>query len=306
MPFVRAGVQAPGRQHDLVDDEVAAGRDHRDGARAGRFDGDCFRPAKHFCAGGRRPVGHGAREQCWVHVPVVRKEEGAGDLAAQAREAGAYVGGAEHVRAHAESARHLGLICRFVHGRRRLVGLDDAVVVVVPALAAVAGELVMQVGARRMQGVQHGRRGPRSRGRRAGAVEPEPAQEGAAGARGDVEGARAVEHPAQPLAEGTGRGQGRDVARHEQAAVGVRPTDRRADLGLLLDERDRRSVRGQSLGGAGPYGSAAHHQDVAARAHVLSLCRRSRGRRRPAAKLTGRASTFACGPYANEVLTSGR
>ncbi len=122
-----------GGQHDLVGDEVAAGRDDRDGARAGRLEGDGLGPATHLGAGRRRPVGHGAREARRVHVAVVREEEGAGELAAHAGEAR----GAPRRRRGRRRARRgrapVGLRGGLVHGRSRLVGLDDAVAVVEPA-----------------------------------------------------------------------------------------------------------------------------------------------------------------------------
>jgi hypothetical protein len=73
----------------------------------GRLDGEREPQA---LRAGRRRVRHASREERLVHVPVVGEEEGAGDLAAQAGEAGAHVGGAEYVGAHPQLARHLGTV----------------------------------------------------------------------------------------------------------------------------------------------------------------------------------------------------
>ena len=176
----------------------------------------------------------------------------------------------EHVGAHAEPRADVGLLHRLVHGRRRFVGLDDAVAVVEPALAArcassscssaLAACSARSTGAaaRALAGVAAARNSQSQRSR------------AALGRGRDVEGARAVEHPAQALAQRAGRGQGHDVARHQQAAVGVGPADRRADLGLLLDERDRRPVRGQGLGGARPLRARRPPRGRRSAAHLVS------------------------------------
>jgi hypothetical protein len=200
-------------------------------------------------------------------VAVLGKEEPAGELAAQAGEEPACRLDRHLVDAHAHGARPLHVVARSREAGRGLEDLQLAVVVEEPLLAAPGGELVMQACARHVQGAQHRRGRLRPRPRAGGPEQPQPACQGRAGPRRDVEGAGAVEHPPEPLAEDAGRGQGRGVAGHQQAAVGVRAAHRRADVGLALEQDGARAGPGQLEGAAHTDRACAHHQHVRAFRH---------------------------------------
>ena len=66
-------------------------------------------------------------------------------------------------------------------------------------------------------------------------------------------------------------GQRLDLARHDQAAVGVDGALRGADLRLALEQRHGGAAQRQRARHAGADHAAADHQDAVALAHIASL-----------------------------------
>ncbi len=250
-----------GREHDLAGHELSpGGHDAHAGRR--RREGERLCPGHHHGARLLGELGCRAREQHRVEVAVLGEEERSRQLATEAREEPAGLRRRHLVGAHAESAGLLDLLRGGRHAGRRLVHLQLAVVVEQPAVAVAGGELVVQARARHVQRAQHGggRARPFLRTRRSEV--PQPARQRRARARRDVEGAGAVEHPLEPLAEHARGGQGRRVTRDEEAAVRVRAALRRADLRLLLEQGDGGPRPRQLERAARADGSAADDDDV--------------------------------------------
>jgi len=193
----------------------------------------------------------------------------------------------------AEGLQSRRLRCGGVHALGGLVDGQPAVTPVVPGLAAVGGERVMQGGAGCAQLEQHPRVRLR-RLRRAGAPEqPQPAHQGKAHPRSDVEGARRVQHPAKTLAERPGMSERFDLAGHEQAAVREDSALRWTDLGLPFQERHGGAPLRQRRRDAGTDHTAAHDQHVLTSAHDVPLLTAERQGHSPAPGLRSCASAGA-------------
>ena len=261
MPPVSSGVQAPAATTTCVvsstprvvttrtpsrrrlERERLYGRRDR---RAGLLGQPRDRAREHASGRGGRPPGR----------------ERAGQLAAKAGEEPPRLRRCHFLGTHAKSTGLLGLLRGGRHAGRRLEHLQLAVVMEEPALAALGGELVVEARARHVQRAQHGGGRPCLLRGAGGPEQPQPARQRWARARRDVEGAGAVEHPLQPLAEDARGGQGRGVARDEQAAVRVRAALRRTHLRSLLEQGDGGPRPRQFERAARADGSAADDDDV--------------------------------------------
>ena len=112
-----------------------------------------------------------------VQMAVLGEEERSGELAAQAGEDPAGLGGRHLVDARAEGARSFHVLARGREAGRGLEHLQLAVVVEEPAVAVPGGELVVQTRARHVQRTQYGSGRLRPLSRAGGPEQPEPARQ---------------------------------------------------------------------------------------------------------------------------------
>ena len=259
-----------GCQHHLAGGEHAPGRDGAHPLRR-RLQRKRLGARHDRGARVRRQSGDGSREEHRVQMTVLGEQEGARELALQAREEPAGLGRRHVVDARAQGAGALDVLGGLREALCRLEDLELAAVMEVPALAVAGGELVVQACALDVQRAQDGGGRPSPLRGAGGPEQPEPPCQRRARARRDVEGAGAVEHPLEPPTEHARRGQGRGVAGHEKSAVGVRAALRRAELRLLLQESHRRTRLGELERAAGTDRAAADNENLCALVHGLPL-----------------------------------
>jgi hypothetical protein len=236
-----------GREHHLVRREIAPRRLDGGDRASPRREAEHLGVRRQSSPEALGRLGQPPDEAIGRHVRVVWKVNATGDVGAQGRLQGAGPLAIENLGADPGGLQHPSLMAAVLEAGGRAKHREHAILAKSEVEPRERGELPVEVEARTVEPVEDRNGAPHVILGACAAEAEEPADEIAARARPDVEGALGVEHPAQPLLQDTRGGQRDTVARHDQPRVAVRAA--RRDV-ALLHERDGQAPPGQMVGGA--------------------------------------------------------